>query len=96
MASPVSSPLLLLSSSHTIMASAKPPALIEGALLHSRKERHLAMLGEVWIILNLYLYTVLFLYVHTVSSSSLSGDHISECHTEFCAHQQGRTVWALS
>lgn len=68
MASPVSSTLLLLSSPllphHH--GSAKPPALIEGALLHSRKECHLATLGEVWIILNLYLYTVLFLYVHTV------------------------------
>lgn len=78
MASPVSSALFLffLLLPH-LYNSAKPRVPREGTIPHSRKEHHLAMLVEVWIFLNLYLYTVLFLYVRTVSSSSLSGDSIS-------------------
>ncbi|KAM7331853.1 hypothetical protein ACRRTK_008561 [Alexandromys fortis] len=72
MASPVSSALLLLFPLLTLQ-QCQAWVSREGTVSHSRKEHHLAMLVEVWIFLNLYLYTVLFLYVRTISSSSLSG-----------------------
>lgn len=67
----------------------------EGLLYYIEESSVIRPVGEVVVIFfkSVFIYSHVSLSPHSVSSSlSLSGDGISECHTEFCIHQHHETV----